>query len=232
MHCLVGKTPAEFSFSCQEDAVIDIGNVDDMKFVFEEPNNITNNIRKSGKPQNGSTQFSGKIAFSSMTCIYPDQTTSVKVLIDDCIVQYRELPARYEYGDKYVTIGFPIPVIKKIKGDARSRSSTNAVLKEKVQELYGYYWMDCNTEQMDSSSCAVVLQEDDDAIVRTGSLKKILTGYAHNLKCIMLLTVSLSQVTKNDDEDLNMSGGKFNLALKPSEIWAIRIALIPTSCTI
>lgn len=106
------------------------------------------------------------VAFSSMACTDPDQTKSAKVLVDDCLVQYRELPAKSECGEKYGTIGFLTAVISKIRADARSLFSLIAGLKDlnMVQQLCGYCWMECNTEQMDSSSCGIVLQEQEGAI--------------------------------------------------------------------
>lgn len=143
------------------------------------------------------------------------------VMISGCVVQHRELPEKTRYGKTYVTIGMPTFIVAKILKDAKG-CGIDMQVKDKVQQLEGYHWMDCDTKRMSAQGCMIVSTSDDGAEIRGGSLDMILSGIKRNVQCTGLFMVTASQVTSSKDEKLDLDNGGYSISFKPVELYMIQ----------
>ena len=212
-----------------EDAFITRENVSKMKFTFTQPDDITESLNKKNNRtrQDVSATKKGRIAYSSLTCTYPDgKSTSSKVMLTDCVIQYREGIERDDgssnYAVDYVTIGVPGYYISKITKDARNNSSMNVSTKDKVKNLEGCFWIDCQLEKLTDNDTYIIYETEgdpEDVTATNGNIRQILKGLGKSLLVDVMVTCSASMSNTSIMEELDLRNGRFTLAMKPTEMF-------------
>ena len=208
-----------------DDGFITHDNVTEMKFSFSAGQDITESLHKKNTKtrQNVSVTKNGRIAYSSLTCTYPNgKDTSSKVMFTDCIIQYREGIGRddSDYGRGYVSIGVPIAYVDKMMKDAKRYSSMHLAPNDKVQKKEGCYWFTCSLENLPETDTWIIFQDDSgDDQGRNVSVHAILKDMKSSMVVDMMTTVSGSMTTNRMDEDLDLYNGKYTFTLKPTEMF-------------
>lgn len=82
-----------------------------------------------------------------MSCVHPDGATSNKVLLTDCIFQYRDKVGE-GYGSSYACVGVPQEYINRFIVDAQRESTVNLKAGDKVENKNGYFWINAKTDEL------------------------------------------------------------------------------------
>ena len=218
------KDNGDDGIQIMDDGFITPENISLMKFTFSKPQDITESLQKknSGSRDQISVTKNGRTAYSSLTCHYPNKKdTSSKVMLTDCVVQYREGIDREDskYGRGYVTIGIPTIYINKMKTDAKANSSVNATVKEKVKAQEGCYWLDCTLDKLSETNTWLLYTKDGEEVGANSSIQAILSGLKHSLVVDAMFTCSVSSATDTMNEIIDVDNGTFTFTMKPTEMY-------------
>ncbi|KJZ68973.1 hypothetical protein HIM_11630 [Hirsutella minnesotensis 3608] len=208
-------------FVILEDGHVTRQNVSKFHFKFTKPSDITESINKrtGGRVASFSVTKSGRVGYTSMSCVYPDNTTSSKVLLTGCIFQYRE-KAKSDYGSSYVCMGVPEEYITQFILSARKESSVNLQVSEKFENKNGYYWVNAKTDGLSANS-TLIMYVDEDGLDQgiPKRLPNVLADFKSNILADVCCVVSGSMTTDTMQEKLNLENGQFNLTIKLMNIY-------------
>jgi hypothetical protein len=202
-----------------ENAFLTHDNISKMTFKYAKPMDITDSLTKSNKkPGAGFTSKSGRVAHSAGSCVYPDGSSSSKVAIAGCVLDYRP-KAKDDYGRRYVAVGIPVGVCEQIKKGAQASASINLQVPPKAGKTDGYYWVSVNLEKMDAETSKFMFSNDsgDVQFVPIG-IRPYLDMMEGNVNVIMFASIGASQTTTGMDEMPDLKGA-FNLTFKPNEFY-------------
>lgn len=205
-----------------EDGYISLLNIDSMKFVFDKPGDITNNVKKPGQPTiSGPAANRGRIAYGAFKVRYPDNTESNSAMFTSVIIQYRS--AAYsekgskDYAATYVNMGFPTEYIRKVIADGKKNTGINIVLDDKASEKNGHTWMNVSLERLLANE--VFAFKDDEGAYDIVNLRKILGEVKSNLTAHVRLTGGVSAVSENESTHINIAAANYKLTFKPRTIY-------------
>ena len=208
-----------------EDGFITHENINKMKFTFSPGQDITESLHKKSSKSNKniSVTKNGRTGYCSLTCTYPNGSdTTSKVVLTDCILQYRENIENDDnnYGKSYVCIGIPTTYIDKMRKDAKENSHISLTVKDKVQRMEGYYWVDCSLDNLSELDTWIIFVDDtgEDA-GRNGSVHTVLKGMKSSMVVDIMTTVSGSMSNNKMDEDLDLINGRYTITMKPTEMY-------------
>lgn len=213
----------------EEDGYISLDNINDLKFEFDAPKDITESVSKKNDKSNKKTVSytkNGRTGYAPLKCIYPDGTHSSKIFATNCIVQYTEALTKpeYTYAKTFVFIGIPEEYMNKIFADALENSGLHLGVKDNVQNLNGHYWMRCSLEKLTAKTTYIILGVDE----TTGEprtvnyqIDQLLRDFKSNIKAHVMFTFSASIGNNKMDEDLNFTDGQFTATMKPTELMAV-----------
>lgn len=208
--------------SILEDGFITNENISKMKFTFSKPEDITERLKNSNRPQL-TERPQGRTGNANMTCTYPDgKSVSSKILLTNCIVQYRKEPLERgdRYGNTFVNIGIPTIYISKLMADAKKNSGITLRVKDKVKLINNHYWFDCNLDKLTQQNTWIIY-EDASGGTSGGQaiLKDTLVSMKSNIIVDIMVTVSASMTSKSVAEELDLINGIFYFSIKPTEMF-------------
>jgi len=206
----------------QEAGFIGTDNIRSMKFTFAAGKDITESINKRPREQVSATK-NGRIGYTPMTCTYPNGTdSSSKVILKDCIIQYREGVTKEDsnYAISYVCIGIPSIYISKVIDDGRRNSSLTIGVNDKTQHKNDYYWFNANLDNLSEQNTWIIHKDaDGDDAAKQVILREVLAAMGASITCTICATVSGSMTTDIMAEALNLKGGTYSLTIKPTEVF-------------
>lgn len=215
----------EGGIEIMEDGFITPENLSKMRFTFSKPQDITESLYKNNSRSRDqvSATKNGRVGYSSLTCTYPNgRDTSSKIVLTDCVVQYREGIDREnsQYGRSYVAIGIPTIYINKIGSDGRQNSSINIGVKENVKTQEGCFWLNCTLDNLPEINTWIIYRDENgDEVGGNGTVYTILSGMKRSIKVDVMVTCSASMSTDKMDKELDLDGGKFDFTMKPTEMF-------------
>jgi len=210
--------------SVTEEGFIGDNTINTFNFRFTEPKDITQSIANSASntaaPAGGRQ---GRLGFAQMKCNYPDGTSTFKVVMTDCILQYRKAmeatKGKGKYGIDYICMGVKSIYVNKFINDATNNSDIKLGVKQTVQILNRYHWFNVNTDRLEDSNVWVVSQETEGPVGTNVSIRNMLVALKKNIMVDITASVSAS-ITSNDmGSTLDLKGGSYNLSIRPSEVF-------------
>lgn len=215
----------EDGIEIMEEGFITRENIGTMKFTFSKPQDITESLYKKNSRSRDqiSATKKGRTGYSSLTCTYPNnRDTSSKIMITDCVVQYREGIDREDsdYGRTYVAIGIPTIYINKIRNDARQNSSVDVGVKENVKNQEGCFWLNCTLDRLSELDTWIIYRDGNgEEVGGNGTVRTILSGMKRSITVNVTMTCSASMTTDTMEEAMDLNNGKFTFTMKPTEMF-------------
>jgi len=191
------------------------------RYVFQPGADITESLKKRTDSAPVSATKNGRTGYSSMTCEYPDKTTSGQIFIRGCIFQYRQTVDRdnADYGTRYVCLGIPQAFVGKIMSDAKTTAGINVGAKHNVQKKEGYYWFNANIDALKEDASWVVIDLNGEPTGFNFSVKEVLSGQKKNMLADVKITMSATMSTETMEERLELKSGMYSLSVKPTEVY-------------
>lgn len=213
-----------------EDGHINRSNITSMNFLFGKPNNITTSLEKANaeNPDPDAPKSKGQVGHASIECEYPDKTKSSKIVLNDCIIQYRERSFgdlskvknrqnALDYGVKYVQVGIPTAYLNKVFGDA-AKHNINLGNRENTQEKDGHYWVNCDIKKVPEANISIIYEAEGETNVINQSIRSVLQAMESSIKCTITFTISCVVTTASKDDIPDLKTCKYHPTIKPFEI--------------
>lgn len=214
----------EETIELTEEAYLNNDNIDSVQFTFSPGDDITENLNKKEDRERTTITATkkGRVAYSSLTCRYPNGETSSKIMLQGCVAQYREgikKKPSTDYGRGYVCIGIPERYVNKLIKDAKSRSKLTVTTKPKVKKQEGYFWFDCTLDRITSNDCILLYNNEGELGGIPASLRDMFEEMESNINVDIMFTCSASQTTESMSEKIDLERGTYFLTLKPTKIY-------------
>jgi hypothetical protein len=195
-----------------EDAYIDKKLINDVKFSFSQPANITNNKNRrtthEAKERAEEVGLKNNITYyGGGKVTYPDEQTSEVVYLADCVIQYRDTIKNVDsnYGKDYISVGVPKQYIDKMIKDAKDDGFT-VKLKDNVRTESGCYWMSSNIEKLEKDRVNITFDNPDGSQGQaTVNLAEIVGAMEQNVLANVGVIASIGKTFSADEK--NTSGG-------------------------
>lgn len=206
-----------------EEGHITLSNIAGMNFDFSKPVDITNSLdrRNTRNPNPDIPQNPGRTGNTRAAVTYPNGESSTKVVITQCVIQYRDTMLKEsgkDYGNTYINIGVPKSYLDRLFTSARNQN-IRLENREKTREKSGYYWIDCDIRRLDWRDIWVFwTDEQGDTQGINRQIRDILTSIRQNLECTLTVTISGNITNRNKNEDLHLETGIFHPSIKLFEI--------------
>lgn len=213
-------TDADGNITLEPDAHISAENIDDMVFSFSEGVDITESVAKKNAKNKIPVSFTkkGRTGYSAGTTTYPDGSTSSKILLENCILQWT--PAlnapNHTYAKEFVFIGIPSIYLDKIMKDAKNNSNITLENKPNVQEMNGFYWPRCNLDKLSHKDCQIVTENGAAKV----DINTILTEAEKSVIASIMFTLSGSITNGDMTDELDLKDGTYGITMKPTEVYA------------
>lgn len=205
---------------------INSSNLSSFRLSFGKPADITADLDKRNQENTNSTapENKGRTGYAGIETIYPDEEKSSKVVLKDCIIQYRESAFKEaskanaaNYGISYVQIGIPSSVINRLYHEG-IRQGVNLENRRNTREKNGYHWMNCNIDKLNTAFITAYVAVGDEDRVINDTVRRFLEDAGTNIHCTITATVSCTTTTATREERLDLKGAFYHLTIRPFEI--------------
>ena len=211
-----------------EDGHINRTTVTGMRFKFGTPSDITADLdkRNQDNPDASAPKNEGRTAYASIEAVYPDDEVSSKMVVNNCILQYRESAFKdqgsaktsaKDYGIRYVQVGIPKAVLDKVFAEA-TRHNVNMEQRKNTREKDGYYWINCNIARLEDKFISTYVDIDGDTKQINDSVRGFLSDSQTSLECTMTITISCTTTSSTKTEKIDLVRATYHPTIRPYEI--------------
>lgn len=211
-----------------EDGHINRNTLHMMRHKFGKPSDITNDLdkRNQDNPDANAPKNEGRTAYANIEAVYPDDEISSKMVINGCIIQYRESAFKdtgsvktsaKDYGIRYVQIGIPRGVLDKIFSEA-TRHNVNMEQRKNTREKDGFYWVNCNIAKLETKNISLYVDIDGDTQQTNDTVRGFLNDAKSSLECTMTVTVSCTTTSSTRSDKIDLDRATYHPTIRPFEI--------------